>query len=248
MSIESIYPLIPDHEALLAFEPEELAGIILEYFNSRGTKGKRVVVSCYGNFISPEALRNYPSGYEDDIRDALVEALVWLENEGLIAQDPQQNSRHWYFITRRGRTLEDSTAVEAYRKANLLPKGLLHPIMVDKVYPLFLRGAYDTAVFQAFKEVEITVREAGKYAEEDCDVELMKKAFDSQTGKLTDTTQTEDEKQATSALFIGAMGLYKTPPCHRNINFTAERAAEAIIFAHHLFKIVDSSTSASTAP
>lgn len=247
MSIESIYPLIPDYEALLAFEPEELAGIILEYFNSRGTKGKRVVVSCYGNFTSGEALKNYPRGYEGDIRYALVEALVWLENEGLIAQDPNQRSKDWYFITRRGRTLEDRAAVESYRKADLLPKELLHPIMVNKVWPLFLRGEYDTAVFQAFKEVTVAVRYAVEYTEEDCDVELMEKAFHPENGKMTDANQTEDEKQATLALFTGAMGLYKNPLCHRNINFTAEGAAEAIIFANHLFKIVDSSTSPSTA-
>ena len=118
--------------------------------------------------------------------------------------------------------------------------------MVNKVWPLFSRGAYDTAVFQAFKEVEVTVREAGGYAEEDCDVELMEKAFDPERGNLTKSTQTEDEKQAIQALFTGAMGLYKNPPCHRNINFTVEEAAEAIIFANHLFKIVHSSTPAST--
>ena len=113
--------------------------------------------------------------------------------------------------------------------------------MVDKVWPLFSRGAYDTAVFQAFKEVEVAVRDAVEYTKEDCDVELMKKAFDPKTGKLTESTQTEGEKQGTLALFKGAMSVYKDPTCHQNVNFSAERAAEAIIFANHLFKIVDSS-------
>ena len=117
--MQSIHPLIPNHTTLLELEPEELAGIVLEYFNSRGSKGKRLI--GYGNFISGEALRDYPHEYENDIRYALVEALVWLENEGLIAQDPIQKSKDWYFITRRGRKLEDRTAVEAYRKARLLP-------------------------------------------------------------------------------------------------------------------------------
>ena len=243
--MQSIHSLISDHKILLELEPEELAGIILEHLNSNGTK-KRSMFSR-SNLTSGGVLRDYPRESESEIRYALAEAWIWLENQGLIAPDPSQNGG-WFFITRRGHKLEDRTAVEAYRKTNLLPKELLQPVMIDKVWPLFLRGAYDTAVFQAFKEVEVTVREAGKYAEEDCDVELMKKAFDSQTGKLTDTTQTEDEKQATSALFIGAMGLYKTPPCHRNINFTAEEAAEAIIFANHLLKIVDSSTPTSTKP
>ena len=68
----------------------------------------------------------------------------------------------------------------------------------------------------------------------------MEKAFHPETGKLRDTNQTEDEKQAALALFTGAMGLYKNPPSHRNINFTPEKAAEAIIFANHLLKIVNS--------
>ena len=240
--MQSIHSLIPNHETLLALEPEELAGSVLEIFNSSVRK-ERGLVSA-GNFISQEWLRDYPHEHQNDIRYALVEALVWLKNEGLLAEDPGQRSPDFLFITRRGRRVKKSTDLEAYRKANLLPKELLHPVMVDKVWPLFSRGTYDTAVFQAFKEVEVAVRDAEKYTEEDCEIKLMEKAFDPKTGKLTNTTQTEDEKQAALALFTGAMGLYKNPPCHRNINFTAEKAAEAIIFANHLLKLVNSNTSA----
>ena len=242
--MQSIHSLIPDHKILLELEPEDLAGIVLEYFNSQVTKEREL--AARGNLISSEALRNYPREHETDIRYALVEALVWLENEGLIAEDPIQKSKDWPFITRRGRKLENRTAVEAYRKANLLPKELLHPVMVDKVWPLFLRGEYDIAVFQAFKEVEVAVRDAVEYTKKDCDVELMEKAFDPKTGKLTESTQTEGEKQGILALFKGAMSVYKDPTSHQNVNFTAEEAAEAIIFASHLLKTVDSRTSAST--
>jgi uncharacterized protein (TIGR02391 family) len=244
--MQSIYSLIPDPETLLALEPEELAGSVLELFNSSVHKERGSV--SVGNFISTEWLRDYPYEHQNDIRYALVEALVWLKNEGLLAPDPDQRSFDFLFITRRGRKLENAAALEAYRKSNLLPKELLHPVMVDKVWPLFLRGVYDTAVFQAFKEVEVAVREIGGYTDKDRDVELMEKAFHPETGKLRDTNQTEDEKQAALALFTGAMGLYKNPPSHRNINFTPEKAAEAIIFANHLLKIVNSSTSASATP
>ena len=244
--MQSIYLLIPDHNTLLELEPEDLAGIVLEYFNSQVTTKRGL--AARGNLISSEALRNYPREYETDIRYALVEALAWLENEGLIAEDPIQKNKDWPFITRRGRKLENAAAVEAYRKANLLPKELLHPVMIDKVWPLYLRGAYDTTVFQAFKEVEVAVRDAVEDTEEYCDIELMEKAFDPKKGKLTESTQTEGEKQGILALFKGAMSVYKDPTCHHNVNFSAERAAEAIIFASHLFKIVDSSTPISTTP
>ena len=172
--MQSIHSLIPNPEALLALEPEELAGFVLEIFNSSVRKERELVSA--GNFISPEWLRDYPHEHQNDIRYALVEALVWLKNEGLIAQDPGQGEG-WVFITRRGRKLKNPFTVEAYRKANLLPKELLHPVMIDKVWPLFLRGAYDAAVFQAFKEVEVAVRDAVEYTKEDCNVELMEEGI-----------------------------------------------------------------------
>ena len=244
--MQSIHSLIPDHKILLELEPEDLAGIVLEYFNSQVTK-ERGLAAC-GNLISSEALRDYPYEYETDIRYALVEALAWLENQGFIAQDPIQKNKDWPFITRRGRKLENRDAVEAYRKANLLPKELLHPVIAYKAYPLFLRGEYDTAVFQAFKEVEVAVREAGSYGKKDYGVKLMRQAFHPQTGKLTDTNQLSAEKDATLALFAGSIGLYKNPSSHRNVNITAVEAAEAIIFASHLLKIVDSRKSALNTP
>ena len=241
----SIYSLIPDHEILLNLEPEELGGIILEYLNSQTTKEREML--GYSNLVSNEGLRNYPHTHKDDIHYALIEARIWLMNEGLLAQTPGQGEG-WVFVTRRGRKLKNADAVEAYRKANLLPKELLHPVMINKVWPLFLRGVYDTAVFQAFKEVEIAVRDAGRYAKADHDVELMEKAFDPKTGKLTESDHTEGEKRGILALFKGAMGVYKKPTSHQKANFSAERAAEAIIFANHLFKIVDSRTPVSITP
>ena len=244
--MQSIYSLIPEPEDLLSFEPEELAGFVLEFFKSTDSRGKGSVRAF--DLIHNEALRGYPHEHQKDIRYALAEAMQWLKNEGLLIQDPGQNSCDYLYITRRGQQLENAAAVEAYRKTKLLPRELLHSTLADKVWPMFLHSEYDTAVFQAFKEVEVAVRNAGEYTEEDCDVELMEKAFHPETGKLKVATQTEGEKQATFALFTGAMGLFKKPACHRNVNFSAEEASEAITFANHLFKIVLSIKLIPTAP
>ncbi len=241
--MQSIYTFIEDHEALLEMEPEELAGFVLEFFKSTNPRGNTVRdfdLTDKGN------LKDYPNGHQHDIRYALIEAIQWLKNEGLLMLDPAQRSCDYLFITRRGQKLENAQAVEAYRKTKLLPKELLHSILADKVWSIFSRGDYDTAVLQAFKTVEVAVRNAGEYTEEDCDVELMEKAFHPENGKLTLATQTEGEKQATLALFTGAMGLYKEPSCHRNLGISAEKASEAIIFASHLLKIVDFKISEST--
>ena len=120
---------------------------------------------------------------------------------------------------------------------DLLPKRLLHEVIFQKVLPIFMQGSYGPAVFEAFKQVEIAVREAGSYAETDYGTKLMRLAFSPEDGALTDSQDTE--KQARSDLFAGAIGSYKNPGSHRDVEITAEEAAGLIIFASHLLRIID---------
>ena len=150
---------------------------------------------------------------------ALTEAWIWLEREGLLAPQPGSVGGEWFYITRRGAALKDRSGVEAYRRANMLPKELLHPSISVKVWSTFLRGDYDTAVFHAFKEVDVAVREVSGLAPEDFGVQLMRKAFDPRKGALSDMNSPEGERQSLSALFAGAIGSYKEPeqpPARRN--------------------------------
>ncbi len=96
--IMSIQSIIPDPEALLALEPEELAGTILEYFNS--TLVRFSDLNRY-NFTLPHTVRGYPKEYRERILMALMEGWVWLERESLLAPRPGSQGE-WAFITRRG--------------------------------------------------------------------------------------------------------------------------------------------------
>lgn len=235
----SIHSIMPDAEALLSLEPEELAGIVLEHLNFLSKSHSGLVHR--NNYALSDTVEGYPQQDKDRILKALMEAWAWLEREGLVAPDPRQGG-NWEFITRRGRRLVRASDVEAYRKANLLPRRLLHPVIAQKVWATFLRGDYDTAVFQAFKEVEVSVRSAGGFADADYGVSLMQKAF-KPGGPLADPAALKGEQVALMNLFVGAIGYYKNPHSHRNVSIADPvEAVEMIMLASHLLKIVDSRT------
>lgn len=236
--MSSIYELIPDHELLLSLEPEELAGVVLEYLHSLPESDSQL---SFQNFSASHTVAEYPSEHQKEITKALREAWMWLQNQGFIIPTPGFYPE-MVSITRQGLRVRNAIDLEAYRRANLLPKQLLHPAIATEVWLSFSRGNYESAVLLAFKEVEVTVRETGGYSPVNYGVQLMRQAFDAEEGTLTDANQPKPEREATAHLFAGSIGLYKNPYSHRNIPITAEEAAELIIFASHLLRIVDSRT------
>lgn len=234
-----IHDLIPDHEALLALEPEELAGVLLEYLNSLGPDDGGQL-NRY-NFSLNHTVQEYPERNRQAVLQALMEAWVWLEREGLIIPRPGSQGE-WVVVSRRGHQLGNSEGIEAYRKANLLPRRLLYPTIAQKVWAAYLRGDYDTAVFQAFKEVEISVRTASGLSDTDLGVDLMRRAFHPQSGPLTDSEAPKGEREALAHLFAGAIGSYKNPHSHRHVRIDAPEAMEMITLASHLLKIAEQRT------
>ena len=243
-----LFKHLPDAEQLLNLEPEALAGPLL--ISLEGIRQiDPVGLISYKNMkqeIDSNPQIKYPNGCHEDVLFALMEAWQWLEREGFVAPRPTAlpSDSYWtsstkYFVTRQGKRIQTSVDLEAYRKADLLPKHQLHPIIAQKAWSIFLQGDYDTTVFQAFKQVEVAVRNAGGYETTDIGVSLMRKAFDKNNGKLTDMSQHDSEREAKAHLFAGAIGLYKNPSSHRDVEITAENAVEIIIIASHLLRLVD---------
>lgn len=82
-----------------------------------------------------------------------------------------------WFVTDRGRQVAKEKSFADFQKSQLLPKGLLHPAVAKKSWAEFIKGDYDTAVFKAFKEVEIAVRAAGGFKASDLGVKLMRECI-----------------------------------------------------------------------
>lgn len=238
-----ILPLLPTPDALIALQPEELAGVILELIPRRdGFIEQNDVFWPYDNHqLNGEPKDpDWHRGKRDIVRLAIAEAWAWLEHEGLLvpARDREPRSGS-YVLTRRCRDIKTRDDLSAYRQAGTLPEGLLHSRHAGTTRSLYRGGHYDTAVFQAFKEVEVAVRRKAMLPDSLIGVDLMRKAFNKDGGPLSDMTLEPGERQAESDLFAGAIGHGKNPNSHRERETTRQEAARLIVLASHLLDVVD---------
>ena len=227
----------PPVETVLELEPEELAPIVLRHL-ARAEKSK---LNRY-NFTlgtDPDFIK-WAGRNQEQVKERLMVAWMWLEKELFIAPEPGTQD-DWAFITPRGRKILESQDFSTYIKGYLLPSEGLDPVLVRKVKQAFIRGDYDTAVFQAFKEVEVRVRKKASLTDKDFGVNLMRKAFGPPSGPLVDKKANPGEQTARMELFAGAIGTFKNPSSHRDIEFSdPKEAADIIHLANELLRIIES--------
>lgn len=222
--------ILPPPNEILTLAPEDLAPLVLKYLKHASS----TYLNRYNFTLQSSELGAYAGAQYKEVAQAMTEAWIVLEREGLIAPQPGQNDG-WVFITRRGDALLNSNIdFRAYQRGHLLPASFLDPELVTKVRPLFLRGDYDTAVFSAFRELEIRVRATAGLPQDQIGVPLMRQAFHPETGPLTDKSRPMAEREATQHLFAGAIGLFKNPSSHRAVEYSPEEAADLIRFANYL--------------
>lgn len=234
--MHTLRSLVPDASRLLSLHTADLAGYMLEVLISdgpgSGSWNRRNFCShAMREFAVPASCGNMQVGV------ACSTAWSWLESNGFICQHPEQDSA-WYVPTPRGAEVGSHQNLRALVSGEQLPEAFLHPELLVNVRPLFLQGRLETAVFEAFKNLEVAIRTSANLGHDLIGVTLASRAFHPDDGALTDKSAERGERVALMSLMTGALGSYKNPASHRRVEIAADEARDMIVLASHLLRIV----------
>jgi uncharacterized protein (TIGR02391 family) len=200
-----------------------------------------VLKHCEGGEWNSHNLLNglHHAGLSQSALFCVSEALNWLITHGLVARDKpgQSSSAQSIFITRAGQRVLAEGVAGAVAAARLTVA--LHE-RLDRVRTQFLMGEYELAAFAAMREVEIRVRELAKAEKSVIGVKLMRESFRPGTGPLSDPDLDPGEQVGMMELFAGAIGTFKNPPSHRQVDYDdPTEASEVVMLADLLMRLLD---------
>ena len=227
---------LPPPDIALNVPVEELAGYLVTHHKSMPT------FNIHNTMCEVDGQRKYHDRPQMDdktralYKDALVEAYSWAFTEGLFIFDPSNINGNWWKVSRRGQLIDMPIDVLKLAAREMLPKAFLHPLIAEHATAIFHSGKYDAAVFQAFKQVEIYVREASNLQLDGA--ALMKSAFNVKSGVLNHATD-PSEREGLMFVFAGATQLFRNASGHRDLDLEPQEAAHLLIHASYLMNLVD---------
>jgi uncharacterized protein (TIGR02391 family) len=116
----------------------------------------------------------------------------------------------------------------------------LHPALLKAPLKNFTSGEFDTAIYQAFKEVEVSVRKAGALPTHSHGSGMIETAFRPKLGPLANTTLDEQEQRGEQSLVVGAFKRYRNASGHRDSGIDdIVEVAEILALASLCLRLID---------
>jgi uncharacterized protein (TIGR02391 family) len=144
-----------------------------------------------------------------------------------------------YYPTKIGFRFLESEFRRVIKDYTLIPESYVHPLILKKSLRLLKAEQFESAVLQAFKVLETSVRKLIGAPSDDVGISLLRRAFHPDSGPLTNMSLPKAEREAFSHYISGAFGYYKNACSHRDVNMNFISAFERIVVASDLLKIVE---------
>jgi uncharacterized protein (TIGR02391 family) len=164
--------------------------------------------------------------------------LQWALQNFLVAEHFADINKGVYILTGEGRRFS-AASLSSLRLQHILPSFLLHAKIRSDALAIFQSGKFSAAVFQAFKTVEIHARERAGYTASSHGIHLFRNAFHAKDGPLRSLEAEPAEAEAFASFAAGAYGAFRNPQGHRDLELSAEEAAELMVVASHLMRAID---------
>jgi uncharacterized protein (TIGR02391 family) len=233
---------------LAALPEEDLARAILAAMRKRERDGRPGMANRrepaeeifsyavrVGNYL-PQQQRQLKEKLERNFR----RTFDWLEQNRLIETASGAGGAEGFMIlTPEGRELVAPIDLDQVRMRAWLRQDMLHPKLKGRPYKDFYDGRLSSAVFEAFRIVEVETRLAAGLPDTELGQNLMMKAF-GENGALTKATESKESRDALARLFAGAMGRFGNPGAHAHRSFEdALEAIEELLLASRLLRFLD---------
>lgn len=234
-------------EQILALSQEELALAVIEAMQERSRDRTRGMANRK-TIELPEVFERRDGRYDpqgerklrEDVERALRKTYRLLEERELIEADSGINGENGFIVlTAAGAAIQDRVDLEQVRRRAWLQRDMLHTALQGKPYEDFANGHLGEAVYEAFKTVEIAVRDAAGYPDTEFGQSMMMKAF-AENGPLSLPGEPKTQCDSLAKLFAGAMGRFRNKTAHTRPTYANPLIAiEELMLASRLLRIVD---------
>lgn len=144
-----------------------------------------------------------------------------------------------FFPTKKGFRFPEHEFRRVVKKYALMPETYVHPMIVKKCFSLLHDGQYESAVLQAFKAIETSIRKKINTTSDQFGTRLIRIAFNPDGGFLTDHNLPKAEREAFCNYITGAFSFYRNPCSHRDIDLDFISAFDKIVVASDLLKAIE---------